>query len=117
MYRQRCGNCRRSIIPAGEELTIEDIAGCLRSTGTVKSRLHKAREKMKEELRLMTDEKGNIKRKFCKYQTRGRTGQRCMHRSRRQTAGEPAAQAGPGKIKMVTGCAAKIVLSCDGVEL
>lgn len=34
-----------------EELTIEDIAGCLRiPQGTVKSRLHKAREKMKEEL-------------------------------------------------------------------
>ena len=34
-----------------EELTIEDIAGCLRiPQGTVKSRLHKAREKMKEHL-------------------------------------------------------------------
>ena len=34
-----------------EELTIEDIAGCLRiPQGTVKSRLHKAREKMKEKL-------------------------------------------------------------------
>lgn len=35
----------------GEELSIEEIAGCLRiPQGTVKSRLHKGREKMKEEL-------------------------------------------------------------------
>lgn len=35
----------------GEELTTEEIAGCLRiPQGTVKSRLHKGREKMKEEL-------------------------------------------------------------------
>ena len=35
----------------GEEMTIEEIAGCLRiPQGTVKSRLHKGREKMKEEL-------------------------------------------------------------------
>ncbi len=35
----------------GEELSVEEIAGCLRiPQGTVKSRLHKAREKMKEEL-------------------------------------------------------------------
>ena len=35
----------------GEELSVEEIAGCLQiPQGTVKSRLHKAREKMKEEL-------------------------------------------------------------------
>lgn len=35
----------------GEELSVEEIAGCLQiPQGTVKSRLHKGREKMKEEL-------------------------------------------------------------------
>lgn len=35
----------------GEELTIKEISGCLRiPQGTVKSRLYKGREKMKEEL-------------------------------------------------------------------
>ena len=35
----------------GEELSVEEIAACLRiPQGTVKSRLHKGREKMREEL-------------------------------------------------------------------
>ena len=35
----------------GEELSVEEIAGCLQiPQGTVKSRLHKGRKKMKEEL-------------------------------------------------------------------